>query len=99
MYNPPKMIVDLNAQILPDMGCGPESCSEAAQILVKLGEQGVTHVVAAPRFNRYDESVPPLYYKAWGSYGKVQRLSFSEQNEPRSSACNGGAGKLYRQYG
>lgn len=52
MYNPPKMIVDLNAQILPDMGCGPESCSEAAQILVKLGEQGVTHVVAAPRFNR-----------------------------------------------
>ena len=52
------MIVDLNAQILPDMGCGPESCSEAAQILVKLGEQGVTHVVAAPRFNRYDESVP-----------------------------------------
>ena len=38
MYNPPKMIVDLNAQILPDMGCGPESCSEAAQILVKLGE-------------------------------------------------------------
>lgn len=58
MYNPPKMIVDMNAQILPDMGCGPESCSEAAQILVKLGEQGVTHVVAAPRFNRYDESVP-----------------------------------------
>lgn len=58
MNNSPKTIVDLNAQILPDMGCGPESCSEAAQMLVKLGEQGVTHVVAAPRFNRYDESVP-----------------------------------------
>ncbi len=58
MTNPRERFIDFHAHILPDFDDGPSDCAEAAHMLVRLYDQGVTHVVSASHFYRYEESIP-----------------------------------------
>lgn len=50
-------IIDFHAHILPEFDDGPGSCREASEILVKLYDQGVTHVVSTSHFYRHEENI------------------------------------------
>lgn len=52
----PEKVIDFHAHILPGLDDGPGDCRTAAQMLVRLYEQGVTHVVSTSHFYRHEES-------------------------------------------
>lgn len=57
MASAPEKIIDFHTHILPDFDDGPRSESEAAEILIRLSEQGVTHVVSTSHFYRHEETI------------------------------------------
>lgn len=64
-------IIDFHAHILPAFDDGPSTCKEAAEILVKLYEQGVTHVVSTSHFYRHDEEISDFIIRRKKAYDKL----------------------------
>ncbi len=68
----PEKIIDFHTHILPEFDDGPSSCAEAAQMLVRLREQGVTHAVSTSHFYRYDESISDFLNRRSEAYSRLR---------------------------
>ncbi|MBQ7783254.1 MAG: hypothetical protein IJ368_04720 [Oscillospiraceae bacterium] len=57
MQSAQEKLIDFHAHILPNFDDGPNDCEEAAQMLVRMSDQGITHVVSTSHFYRHEESI------------------------------------------
>lgn len=71
MRTAPEKIIDFHTHILPAFDDGPTDCKTAAQMLVKLYEQGVTHAVSSSHFYRYDESISDFIARRTKAYSEL----------------------------
>lgn len=71
MHNLPDSIIDFHTHILPAIDDGPADCRTAAQMLVKLYEQGVTHAVSTSHFYKYEESAEGFIKRRSKAYNEL----------------------------
>lgn len=78
MHTAPEKIIDFHTHILPDFDDGPADCRTASQMLVKLYEQGVTHVVSTSHFYRYEESIADFLQRRNRAFSSLTEYLHSE---------------------
>ena len=79
MHTAPEKIIDFHTHILPDLDDGPADCRTAAQTLVKLYEQGVTHAVSTSHFYRFEESAKDFICRRDDAYRRLSEYLASER--------------------
>lgn len=79
MHTAPEKIIDFHTHILPAFDDGPADCRTAAQMLVKLYEQGVTHAVSTSHFYRYDESIGDFLARRDRAYSELRAYLSAER--------------------
>lgn len=79
MRTAPEKIIDFHTHIMPAFDDGPADCKTAAQMLVKLYEQGVTHAVSTSHFYRYDESISDFIARRDKAYSELRSYLSAER--------------------
>ena len=79
MRTAPEKIIDFHTHIMPAFDDGPTDCKTAAQMLVKLYEQGVTHAVSTSHFYRYDESISDFIARRDKAYSELRSYLSAER--------------------